>query len=185
MGLTRRDTARGRRQDQAGPTAGEDARQDVDVAVVAFADTMAGRPARTRPASATSRSRRPRRTSRPWGSADRRAEADIIFSITRARTCARPTQDFRRYARAVREAGANLFWGHSAPSPSIEVWKGGRSSTAATSSMTAVGQSATTSRPLLADIVDHAVTGESSPSSSATCRSTSRQAPTFADTSAR
>ncbi len=45
-----------------------------------------------------------------------REQADVVvFSIHWGpNMCARPTPDFRKFARAVIDAGADIFWGHSA-----------------------------------------------------------------------
>jgi poly-gamma-glutamate capsule biosynthesis protein CapA/YwtB (metallophosphatase superfamily) len=56
-----------------------------------------------------------------------RRQADlVIFSIHWGpNLCARPAETFRAFARRVVEAGADIFWGHSAHVvQGIEVWRG-------------------------------------------------------------
>jgi poly-gamma-glutamate capsule biosynthesis protein CapA/YwtB (metallophosphatase superfamily) len=59
--------------------------------------------------------------------AEARTDADlVVFSIHWGpNMCARPTAAFRAFARRVIEAGADLFWGHSAHVvQGIEIWQG-------------------------------------------------------------
>jgi poly-gamma-glutamate capsule biosynthesis protein CapA/YwtB (metallophosphatase superfamily) len=59
--------------------------------------------------------------------AEARTDADlVVFSIHWGpNMCARPTEAFRAFARRVIEAGADLFWGHSAHVvQGIEIWQG-------------------------------------------------------------